>query len=303
MGGSMHRLATLLALIATPASAASWDITALNGAPTEGAPVLTLEEDGALSGHTGCNRLSGHGQIEDGRLTLTLPLATTRVACPASLSQQEARLLDLLGSGARVESEGDGLRLTGAGVTALLIPQERAPDIRDAAYVIVSGVDATLNIRSEPSTASGVRARASLGRVMKNDGCEERPDRAWCRVRFIDNSGTDGWAAAEYLAAATAMRRAAAELFDEIGRLDCQISGGAVERCDFGVSREGRGGGTMLVYLPDDRHLLLSYDGKEFTLSDGVTDVPAQIAPINEGLSVVTDTATLSVPLSPFAGG
>lgn len=269
MGGSMHRLATLLALIATPASAASWDITALNGAPTEGAPVLTLEEDGALSGHTGCNRLSGHGQIEDGRLTLTLPLATTRVACPASLSQQEARL----------------------------------PDIRDAAYVIVSGVDATLNIRSEPSTASGVRARASLGRVMKNDGCEERPDRVWCRVRFIDNSGTDGWAAAEYLAAATAMRRAAAELFDEIGRLDCQISGGAVERCDFGVSREGRGGGTMLVYLPDDRHLLLSYDGKEFTLSDGVSDVPAQIAPNNEGLSVVTDTATLSVPLSPFAGG
>ncbi len=302
MGGSMRRLATLLALAASPACATSWDITALNGTPTEGAPVLTLEEEGALSGHTGCNRLSGHGQIEDGRLMQTMPLAITRMACAASLSEQEARLLDLLGSGARVEPEGDGLRLTGAGVTALLLPQERAPGIRDAAYVIVSGVDATLNIRSEPSTDSGVRARASLGRVMKNDGCEERPDRVWCRVRFIDSSGTDGWAAAEYLAAATAMRRAAAELFDEIGRLDCQPSGGAVERCDFGVSREGRGSGTMLVYLPDNRRLLLSYDGKELAISDGEADVPAQTAQINEGLSVVTDTARLSVPLSPFVG-
>ncbi|EAU47300.1 hypothetical protein R2601_20851 [Salipiger bermudensis HTCC2601] len=223
------------------------------------------------------------------------------MACPAPLSEQEARLLELLGGEVVVEPEGDGFRLLGGGVTATLVAQEPAPDLGEASYVIVTGVDAALNIRAEPGTQSGVRARASLGRVMQSEGCEDRPDRLWCRVRFLDSSGTEGWAAADYLTVATAMRRAAAELFDEIGRLDCQPFGGAADRCEFGVARDAGVTGAMLVYLPDNHRLLLSYDGSDLSVSDGESEVAADVTPSGDGLRVATDLAVLSVPLAPFA--
>jgi hypothetical protein len=37
------------------------------------------------------------------------------------------------------------------------------------------------------------------GTLFPSGGCELRPDRTWCRVKLIDTSATEGWAAAEFL--------------------------------------------------------------------------------------------------------
>jgi heat shock protein HslJ len=84
---------------------------------------LELGADGRLAGSTGCNRLMGGYELEDGSLVVTGPLATTRMACvdPAA-TQQERHVLEVLEAGPLVvEVTGDRLQLT-------------APDGRGLAY-------------------------------------------------------------------------------------------------------------------------------------------------------------------------
>lgn len=57
---------------------------------------------------------------------------------------------------------------------------------------------ATLNIRSGPSTAYGVVAKANAGAIMRNLGCQGLGTARWCRLQTADG-GVTGWAAGRYL--------------------------------------------------------------------------------------------------------
>jgi hypothetical protein len=79
------------------------------------------------------------------------------------------------------------------------VQEFETPSIIDATYLNVSGVSDRLNVRAEPWTASPVVARVLAGTLFPSGGCELRPDRTLCRVKLIDTSATEGWAAAEFL--------------------------------------------------------------------------------------------------------
>ena len=299
----MRTLLFALALFPNIAMASDWTIAEIDGQPTSGPARLSFAADGTLSGSTGCNRFNGQASASGGQLTVGTGLAMTRRACVGEvLATQEMRIATLLQGDVAMQADpfADTLTLAGNGVTALLTPgvEGAVPDMVGSAYLMVSGVDATLNIRADASTGSGVVAHAALGQIMKNLGCEERSDRTWCRVGYIDGSGLEGWAAAEYLAAATVTRRAGAELFDEIGRLPCRIpSETAIDKCDFGVAREADGSGAILVYLHDNNRLLLEFRGTEINgikTDDGVAEVVGQT---NEALVVTFNQAEVDLPL------
>ncbi|WP_050759215.1 META domain-containing protein [Pseudooceanicola batsensis] len=259
----MRLLCILLALMSLPAAASDWTITAIDGDPAVGAPTISFGEDG-ISGATGCNRFSGSASASAGSLQIGPGLAMTRRAClGADLTAQEGRLTALLQGDVEMQPDpfDDSLTLVGNGVTARLVPGLPPPPVAAAAFLIVSGVEATLNVRRDASTRSGIVAHAPLGIILRNLGCEARSDRTWCRIGYIDASGLEGWAAAEYLAPASAIRRAGAELFDGIGRLDCRSGASEVARCEAGVARESDGSGAILIYLDDNRRLLLEFRG------------------------------------------
>ena len=73
----------------------TWELVAMDGEAPAGdaAPTLAFDEQGAVSGSTGCNTFSGEVAIDGNDLSFG-PLVTTRMACadPAANAQEEAFL-------------------------------------------------------------------------------------------------------------------------------------------------------------------------------------------------------------------
>lgn len=98
-----------------PLAGHSWQIREIagHGVVDGSAPTLAFAE-GRVSGNGSCNRYMGQYQLSGGdHLTLS-GLASTMMACPAPLLQQEDRLLDLLADVRSYAVAGEVLTLTTA---------------------------------------------------------------------------------------------------------------------------------------------------------------------------------------------
>ncbi len=301
----MRALALAIAFFATQASASDWAITEVNGVATIGSPTISFDVRG-ISGSTGCNGYTGQADVAAGVLRLEAALAMTRRACgDPVLSAQENSVISLLrGEVALQPNPFDGsLTLVANGVTARLLPGRPAPAIATAGYVVVSDVDATLNIRADATTEAGIVTHAPLGMILHNNGCEDRSDRTWCKISFIDSSGSEGWAAAEFLSPATAVRRAGGELFDQIGRLICESFGSTIEPCDYGVARASDGSGAILIYLADNHRLLLEFRGTTVLASGSDAADRIETEETESGVVVTAGTNRVTIPHTVLLGG
>lgn len=101
---------------------ARWTLVRLQGRPVpaaDGRPAASLEFEagkGRLSGSTGCNRINGEYRSWGVTGFAVMPLATTRMACPAPLAAQEAALLHALNSATHRIQAGNVLELLAGGV-------------------------------------------------------------------------------------------------------------------------------------------------------------------------------------------
>lgn len=86
-----------------------WHIEDIVGRPIlEHAPArLRVEQDGRVSGRTGCNLFTGTVEI-DGQTIRFENIATTRSVCPPAMMDQEQRLLQALGAARRFSVDQDG---------------------------------------------------------------------------------------------------------------------------------------------------------------------------------------------------
>lgn len=69
---------------------------------------LVLGRDGRLSGHNSCNAMNGSFTLEGDRIRIG-PVATTRMACPELLREQEDRILTALELAVTARVRPDGL--------------------------------------------------------------------------------------------------------------------------------------------------------------------------------------------------
>jgi putative lipoprotein len=88
----------------------TWELVAIDGEALAGdaVPTLAFDEQGAVSGSTGCNTFNGEVAIDGNALSFG-PLVTTRMACadPAANAQEEAFLSAMEGvSGYTVDDQG-----------------------------------------------------------------------------------------------------------------------------------------------------------------------------------------------------
>ncbi|TXC65330.1 META domain-containing protein [Piscinibacter aquaticus] len=67
-----------------------------------------LGRDGRLSGHNSCNAMNGSFTLEGDRIRIG-PIATTRLACPELLREQEDRILTALELAVTARVRPDGL--------------------------------------------------------------------------------------------------------------------------------------------------------------------------------------------------
>lgn len=268
----------------TSAGGDEWRIETVNGRAAESETEVILEVDGSLSGSTGCNRFQGSGEFRDGVLVISALLATTQMACTGdALTAQDDAVLALLQGEITLISEPTAQRLTLLGANGTMTLVAAGPSIFDAGYLSVVGVSDALNIRAEPTTSAPVVTRLRSGTVVRNSGCEQRPDRAWCQVTLIDSSTTQGWAAGEYLEAATAGLRASQSVYDQIGRLSCtQVAGEPVSDCEFGLARDNDGTIVLAVFGEGGFKRYLTFQNGVFAFADvsqagGAFDAVAEV--------------------------
>jgi len=100
-----------------------WKLMLLDGKPVTVADDrreahLVLDEDGRVSGSTGCNRLMGSYRLQGDTLTFS-QLASTRMACPGDMAKLEQAWLAMLSETAHYSIEGQSLILEDADDQAL----------------------------------------------------------------------------------------------------------------------------------------------------------------------------------------
>lgn len=95
----------------TPIVNTEWAVEEINGKAAIGYPalVLTLGDNGRVTGFAGCNRFSGAYQLVDDTLHFPQPMIATRMACTSpTMTEQEQRYTSLLlnMTNARVSTTG-----------------------------------------------------------------------------------------------------------------------------------------------------------------------------------------------------
>ncbi len=95
----------------------SWQATGVNNGRGGVASLVagtaidaTFGEDGRVSGRAGCNRYHGPFRVDGPRLGIG-PLASTRMACPDEVMEQEAAFLAAMGRATTFRIDGDRLEL------------------------------------------------------------------------------------------------------------------------------------------------------------------------------------------------
>jgi heat shock protein HslJ len=117
----------------------------------EGSTIRLTFQDGNVSANAGCNTMSGGYTFEGDVLRVEL-LATTEMACPDPLMDQDAFVSGLLTSGPTVTVDGDTLTLTSGEETITMLDREVAePDLPlEGTSWVLDGIVANEAISSVP---------------------------------------------------------------------------------------------------------------------------------------------------------
>ncbi|MCV7364057.1 META domain-containing protein [Mycolicibacterium neworleansense] len=113
-----------------PLTGTTWQVTSLVSAQAvstsvaleQSKPTLTIGVDGAVSGSTGCNRITGHATVSGSPAVIEFgPLATTRMACPPEVAEVEQAVLRVLQGTVQTAIDADELKLSGTDGNGLVL--------------------------------------------------------------------------------------------------------------------------------------------------------------------------------------
>ncbi|WP_158602912.1 META domain-containing protein [Jiangella rhizosphaerae] len=117
---------------AVPIVGSRWVLEELQAAgatvagPTESEAYFEIDENGDVTGSTGCNGFSGSAEVSDSSITFQ-PLISTRRGCSGDLGQIDSSMLRVLNGEVTVEVSGDVLTLTNAEGDSLTMAASDAP--------------------------------------------------------------------------------------------------------------------------------------------------------------------------------
>ncbi|MFF9013045.1 META domain-containing protein [Streptomyces sp. NPDC014870] len=118
-----------------PLTGTTWTVDSLLSGETatslpqgsEGKATFVIDKDGRVRGNLGCNRFTATAKVTPDTLTVTGPVATTRMICTGPQMQLETKLYELLDGSLSYELGHRSLTLTGAdgeGFSATTAPKK-----------------------------------------------------------------------------------------------------------------------------------------------------------------------------------
>jgi heat shock protein HslJ len=94
--------------------------------PADADAYLQIDENGDVTGSTGCNGFSGSAEVSDSSISFA-PLISTRRGCSGELGQIDSSMLQVLNGDVTVEVAGDVLTVTNAEGDTLSLSASDAP--------------------------------------------------------------------------------------------------------------------------------------------------------------------------------
>lgn len=118
-----------------------WILAELNGQPPLPTTTVTAEfgGDGRVSGSSGCNNYTTTYEVEEDNVTIsTSPAATTLMACPEPIMDQEAAYLEALGAAETFEASEEELALFDANGNPVAVFSAVSQDLAGSSWEVIS---------------------------------------------------------------------------------------------------------------------------------------------------------------------
>ena len=152
-----------------------WLLDSLNGSPPVSGTVITAEftKDGKVGGTAGCNAYSGQYKISGSNIQFTSPMASTLMACPQPVMDQENAYFQALSAAKTYAVKGDQLTLSDSGGKAIASYNAQSQDLAGSSWVAIgynNGKQAVVSV------SAGTELTANFGKdgnLTGNAGCND----------------------------------------------------------------------------------------------------------------------------------
>lgn len=151
-----------------------WILTALEAQPViaEAPITVAFTDELEVGGTAGCNTYSGSYEVDGDTISFGL-MATTRVACPQPIMEQEASYLAVLDRTQTYAVTGDVLTLYGPGGQELAIFAVESQDLAGTAWSVITYNTGTQAVRTVVPDTAITAAFDEGGQIAGNASCSD----------------------------------------------------------------------------------------------------------------------------------
>ena len=151
-----------------------WILTALEGQPliAEAPITAAFTEELQVGGTSGCNTYSGSYEVDGDTISFGL-MATTRVACPQPIMQQETSYLTVLERTQTYAVTDDLLTLYGPGGVELAVFAVESQDLAGTAWSVITYNTGTQAVRTVVDDTAITATFDEGGQIAGNASCNE----------------------------------------------------------------------------------------------------------------------------------
>ena len=152
-----------------------WALTTLNGQPLAAGTGISAQftSDGKVSGSAGCNTYLGKYSVSGSTIAFGASIATTMMACPQPVMDQESAYLKMLEAARIYSVKGDQLTLNGADKMTLATYKAQTQDLAGTNWEVVgynNGKQAVVSVMLGTTITANFGAD---GNLTGNAGCND----------------------------------------------------------------------------------------------------------------------------------
>jgi len=152
-----------------------WALSALMGKPLVPGTGITAQftSDGRVSGSAGCNQYTGTYTVSGNTIQFSSPLASTRMACPQEVMDQENAYLKALGEAKTYTVRDDQLTLADANKTVVATYEAQSQDLAGTSWEAIAYNNGKQAVTSVLAGSTITASYGKDGTLSGNAGCND----------------------------------------------------------------------------------------------------------------------------------
>jgi len=152
-----------------------WALSTLAGKPPVAGTSITARftSDGKVGGSAGCNQYAGTYTVSGNSIQVSSPLASTMMACPEAVMDQESAYLKALGEAKTYAVKEDQLTLTDANKTVVATFAAQSQDLAGSSWEVIAYNNGKQAVTSVMAGSTITADFGKDGTLSGNAGCNE----------------------------------------------------------------------------------------------------------------------------------